>query len=995
MSATATSSNLSCNGSNNGIGAVTYTGATGSVSFLWQPSLYTTQTAFNLSPGIHSITVTDAINCSVTKTVSILNPPSLTINSLTNTSSNCGLANGSATVYASGGTGSLGYTWNPGGYSTSVISGITAGTYSVMVYDINGCTQYGVTTINDITPLISSTSSGSVLCNGFANGYAGVSVLNGMGPLTYLWSYQGQTTPTVTNLPMGLHTVIITDANNCVTSATFNIAQPTPLNSSISSTNASCFSFNNGQAIISVSGGNPPYTYSWSPSGQTTATLSNAIAGTYSVTVKDVNNCSSISTVTITQPPPIIASLTGTATCTSNTFSMNFSPTGGVQPYSYSWTPGSYTTSNVIVTLSSPSTYTAIAIDAIGCAVTSTINAVPQVTASITSTNISCMGANDGIAIINPIGASGPVSFIWQPNVSTSQMATGLPAGIYTVTMTDANNCSVTKTVSILNPPALTINSLTNTSTNCGQANGSATVIASGGTGSLSYQWNSNPSYTQSILSNVLAGTYTITVTDVNGCMTSAISAINDIAGPTITSLSSSSTTCFGQSTGSASVTATGFGLSYLWSYLSQTTPSVINLPQGIHTVTVSDFTNCLAVATITISQATQLNATISSFTNVACNGMNNGGATASANGGSPAYTYSWAPVGQTFSVLSNVSAGTYTLIVKDANNCVGTNTVAITQPYPLIINTNTVNNVSCNGGSNGSISASVTGGNSSYTYSWSPSLTSTTTVTNLSAGSYTFMVTDNMGCVSYSTYTVYQPAALVATTNTLFACAGINGSATVTPSGGTAPYSYNWNTSPPQTANIATGLTPGNYTLIISDNNGCVFSKSVSIASAPLPTISISSSNSIICYGGAAYLTASGANTYFWSTGNNVAFIMVTPTVTTNYTVTGTNTNGCSNSAVITQSVTDCTSISELNSHEIKLEIYPNPFTQAFNVKFSAETKETEISIYNINGQQIFSQKYFSNWFIPVNACELPAGLFFIEVNADGKKSRHKVVRE
>ena len=211
---------------------------------------------------------------------------------------------------------------------------------------------------------------------------------------------------------------------------------------------------------------------------------------------------------------------------------------------------------------------------------------------------------------------------------------------------------------------------------------------------------------------NVPTGAYTITATDVNGCKISTIAGISNIAGPTINSLISTSVICYGQTNGTASVSATGAStLSYLWSYLNQTVTAVNNLPNGLHSITVTDAFNCSTIGTVTIVQPTQVVSAIGGFTNVSCSGSANGMATVLVNGGNPGYTYSWTPTGNITATLTNANPGTYTVVVKDVNNCPTTSTVTISTPNPLIITTNTVQNVSCNGGSNGVINTSITGG--------------------------------------------------------------------------------------------------------------------------------------------------------------------------------------------------------------------------------------------------------------------------------------------
>jgi hypothetical protein len=407
-------------------------------------------------------------------------------------------------------------------------------------------------------------------------------------------------------------------------------------------------------------------------------------------------------------------------------------------------------------------------------------------------------------------------------------------------------------------------------------------------------------------MNNVFQGAYTVTVKDANNCLQPAIAIINNIAGPIVVVTNTASVVCFGQTNGGATVTVAGGagGNTFLWSYLAQTSQNVNNLPAGIHTLTVTDQANCVSTATVNITQpSSALLTTIGSVTNVACMGQFNGAAQMVTSGGVQAYSYLWQPSAQTNSVLTGVSSGNYSCTVTDANGCVSTKTVSIIQPNPLIITTNTVSNVTCNGFSNGQINTTINGGTPTYSITWTPTLPATQTVTGLTAGSYSLQIIDTKGCATNSVYTIVQPTSFFYLMTTYGACANTNGSITLSVSGSVPPYTYSW-TPTAQTTSVITGLSSGNYTATTTDANGCILISSVLLPSIQEPTVTAISNSSLICNGQTATLTASGANTYSWNTSATGPIIAVSPSVTSTYTVIGTSGNGCTSTATVTQIV-------------------------------------------------------------------------------------------
>lgn len=921
-----------CNQSNGAVSA-TLSGGTAPYTYTWSTGANGAGNTSNLTSlfaGTYTIQVKDNNNCLQTLAATIPNASGPSISILSQTNVSCfGGNNGIASSQVTGGTAGPGFpTFNwSNGQNTGIATNLSAGVYTVVATDAAGCVTSTSVTITQPSSLTLNVSGTNPKCFNATNGSANAGVAGGTGPYSYAWlpaPGTGPTSATPSGMGAGNYNVTVTDNNGCVISGSVNLANPNPLLTSATTTNLSCFNSANGIAIASATNavGAVSYVYMGGPVPITTQTATGLQALTYTLTATDQNTCIATHVFTLTQPALLTVSIsaTGSVSCAggSNGFA-TAAPSGGTPAYSYAW---SNTQSVATATGLAAGPYTITITDSKGCVATTSVAIIQPagLSATITSSNVTCNGLNNGAANIAYSGGIGIPNFLWQPGLQTVPnptnlavpTSTGTSSQIHTVTLTDANNCPLTRTVMISQPAALIANAVNIVNTNCNQSNGSASVAVSGGAGGYTYQWSSNPLFTNSSITNVLAGTYTITVTDANNCTASAIAPINDIQGPTILTQSSSSVICNGQSNGIAAVTATGNvnPITYLWSYLAQTTSSVNNLPFGLHSVTVKDGANCITSATFNIVQPTQVVSAIGGFTNVTCSGANNGMATVLATGGNSLYTYSWTPSGSTSATLTNAAPGIHTVVVKDVNNCPSTSTVNLTQPNALLITTNTVVSINCNGGNNGSINTTISGGTPLYNLVWSPAQPTNPIITNLTAGSYSLTVTDAQTCSTSAVYNITQPSALVinSTSTTQATCLPFNnGTASVSISGGTSPYGYSWNTPSPQLSANAASLSPGTWVLTTTDNKGCVITATAVITAAPLPTL-VASSTNILCNGqanGTASLSASGVApfTYSWSP-NNQTSSSINGLNPGTYTAQLTDANGCKTftSVLITQ---------------------------------------------------------------------------------------------
>lgn len=371
---TTTQTNVSCFGQSTGSATVSAAGGTGPYTYTWLPGNLNGASQSALAAGTYTINITDNNNCPGTTTVTITQPVSALSVSASATNTNCGQSTGTATATSSGGTGTYSYAWSPLGGTGANASNLAAGPYMVTVTDQNGCQATANIIVNSIGgPTVSLVSSNPVTCFGDNDGSATVSATGGTGVLTYAWSPSGGSSATATGLTAGNYSVTVTDASGCNGSLAVTISGPTQISVVETITNASCGS-SDGSIATNVTGGTGSYTYSWTPNGETTSSITGLSQGAYSVTVSDANGCS----VTENYNVIINGSLPVVATPASSTInegdSVQLNVTGAS---TYSWTPASgLSCTNCPSPIAFPSattTYIVTGTDATGCTGSDTI----------------------------------------------------------------------------------------------------------------------------------------------------------------------------------------------------------------------------------------------------------------------------------------------------------------------------------------------------------------------------------------------------------------------------------------------------------------------------------------------------------------------------------------------------------------------------------------------------------------------------------------------
>jgi gliding motility-associated-like protein len=851
-SVTISPTNVSCFGGTNGTAAASVTGGISPFTFFWNTvPAQTTATATNLVQGNYTVTIRDGNGCTSLQNISITHPPQLSQSSIVSSVSCFGGSNGSVAITPTGGTAPYNFSWLPGNQTTSSIINQAIGNYTVTVTDANNCQQTQTYVITQPSALTLNLVRTNVDCFGGSNGSITSSSGGGTPPYTFNWNPTGASTPNVSGLTAGTYTLTLTDNKGCIISDTITVIQASALSIPIVKTNETCNNLNNGTATVNATGGTPNYTYLWTPGSLNTPSVSNLSSGNYVLTVTDSKGCSAIDFVSITEPATLNANFINqlNVTCfNNNTGSVTVNATGGTPGYSYFWTPGNFTTA-AIANIGAGS-YTVTVSDTNNCQTqNSVVISQPAfaLSATTSTTGVSCNGGNNGSAIVNPSGGTGPYTYLWTPGNFTSQSIAGLTQGNYTVIVTDFNGCKFSSTVTISQPVALSLlgNSINST---CGLANGTAFVSVIGGVGPFSFQWSPGGSIIDTAF-NLISGSYTVLVTDGNGCNTSQVVNVNDNNGPSVSIIGITNVSCFGGANGTAAAgVSSGTGpFTFNWLPAGGTNAVATGLTAGIYTVVVTDANGCNSLATTSpaITQPSQVFLTVST-TDVSCFGGINGSASVAVTGGIPGYTYVWSPVGGTNSSISNLASATYTIFVTDSNNCLTSATFSIDEPTQISASINSSSNVSCFGGSNGSALVTVNGGTPFYNYNWFPSGGNGPTGVNLTAGNYTVSITDSKGCTNSASITIYQPTqALTATaigsgTNCF---GGSNGTAQVNAFGGTPGYTYQWTPSGGN-GQTATGLAPGNYIVNIADSNNCLTNVALSVVQPSQILVSLSPTN-------------------------------------------------------------------------------------------------------------------------------------------------------
>ena len=763
LTCTIAQTNILCNGESTGDITVTGTGGTAPYEYslnggTWQPgNLFT-----NLPAGNYTVSIRDKNSCISTCTATLTEPNLLTCATSVTNVTDCNIVDGTITVTGTGGNGQYEYSLDGGAYQTNnVFTGVMAGTHVIMIRDENNCLSEcsAVLTAPEV-PMCTIGQIVNINCMGDATGSFVVSASGGSGDYEFsLDNITFQSSNSFTNLTAGMHTVYTRNRTSpmCVSMCSVNLTEPPLLSCTLNGNNISCFGGSDGNITVNASGGVMPFEYSLDGGAwQTSPAYMDLTIGTYVVNVRDANQCISACTITLTEPTALTCSLDKTEPlCFGGTGTIRVNGTGGVTPHEYQLNGGAWQSAN-------------------------TFNS--------------------------------------------------LLIGDYAVTIRDANNCISTCEVSIMEPSLLSCSTTVTNVTDCGIEDGTITVMGVGGTGVYSYSLNGGAFQSTNLFTNVSAGTHAIQIQDANNCM-SECEAILTIPSPPICEIINVvNIACMGDATGSFTVQATGGTGGYEYSIDNitfQSSPNFTGLIIGTYTAYTRNRTSpmCITTCMITLTEPSLLTCSLTGK-NISCFGGTDGNIQVSSMGGVAPYQYSLdGSVWQNNPLFENLSIGTYSIATRDANNCIIDCTITLTEPPLLTCDLSTIEPL-CTGGE-GSIIASSQGGITPHEYSidgltWQ----SNTRFDNLLAGNYTISVRDAQDCISTCAVLLNEPLPLMCTIEKVLpeTCVDNSGRIEISSIGGTAPIRYSIDNGITfQSSGLFTGLGFGFYEILVVDDHGCM----------------------------------------------------------------------------------------------------------------------------------------------------------------------------
>jgi gliding motility-associated-like protein len=907
---------LNCTGACTGSLTADGSGGTGAYSFNWlTPASPGTNIVSNLCAGTYEVEIADANGCLDTITYDLLVPPGVNAIITSQTNNDCfGSCNGAATASSTGGTLPISYSWyDAAGQTTASVNGLCNGTYHVAVLDGTGCKDTTTVTITSPAELVGSSTDTTVTCLGLCNGKSKLTATGGTPGYKYVWPNGNWVTSYRNNLCAGTHLAVITDFKGCKDSIYVVLTAPTVVVTAVNNIDStSCAGVCDGSANIYASGGSSPYAYNWTTAGnQSDSTGINLCAGSHSVTVTDANGCVDITTVDIFAPAALVAVITDSNNISCNGLSdgdATAGASGGTAPYTYLWTDVAGNPTTAFVNNLTAGIYHVVVTDANGCFDTVSVNITEPaaLNATISTVAVSCNGLCDGSMNASvTTGGTAPYSYNWyEAGNQTSPNISGLCISTHHVEVTDARGCIDTAVATITQPAVLVASIIDSNEATCaGICNGDATASAAGGTAPYQYNWYNAGNQNTALATGLCFGTNEVEVTDNNGCVDTVQVQITAPVVVIASMTDSVPVSCFGYCDGSATVDATGGTLPYSYDWFTagnQTDSIATNICAGINQVIVTDANGCLDTVSVFIDSPTQIVAT-STITTPTCNGSCDGTMSVAVVGGVPGYTHKWS-TGSTISALINLCAGSYTDTITDATGCFDTTTFVVAQPTAVQANAS-AQRMSCFGIADGQVSSNPTGGTSPYTYQWDDiSLSTTSSVSNLSQGLYTVIVSDSLNCKDTASVTVVEPSKLTLNiSDTNYAACFCNGSATVSGTGGTVPYTYAWNDLMSQSTAQATNLCAGNYQVIVTDSSLCADTISIAILDTSSTFIAqIVDSNAVSCFsicdGDATVRAINGTApfTYSWNDPLAQSDTTAVNLCAGNYIATVTDGNGC-----------------------------------------------------------------------------------------------------
>jgi gliding motility-associated-like protein len=923
---TITTDSVSCFGFLNGRAVASVSGGVPGYRYQWGNNT-TTSVISNLGAGVQTLRVLDANNCAVSTTFVVEQPSAVISDSIVLQQPLCrSTSNGSMRVFPSGGNGPYQYIWS-NQQMTATATGLAAGTYTVTITDRKNCPFITSATISDPTPVsILFSDIQPEKCVNQCDGAARVMAAGGTPPYTLVWDdvalMRGDTF--AQNLCAGRFPVQILDKNACSAWDTLVIQAPSPLTLGFNSINPSCANAMDGQGSALVNGGQLPYQYLWS-NGATTANVGNLTCGEYIVTVTDANACTISDTLVLScQSALSIANIQSSPVRCFGTSSgeLIVTPQGGTQPYFYLWSDPNKQADSSAMNLA-VGTYTVTVRDARGCTATATetVTQPDSIVIRLVATNVRCFGETNGQVEAVISGGRRPFMYEWS-TTSPDSVLINLPTGNYSLTLRDANGCAVSApAVTISQPPTPISATAIQTKKACfGTNDGQALARGSGGVGSpYTFVWNTGQQ--DSLITNLSPDTFSVTVSDIRGCSDTTSIVLEKLTQVKVTLLSVPAS-CHDSSDGSVFINVLEGGdgkgdstlYTYLWSVPAPLVQTYLTgVAGGTYFLTVTDRQGCSAVNSIPVGAPRPLQPSVQPLAAACYNTATGSIQVTQIEGGTGAIRYAWSN-GFSTKNISGIPAGTYTLLVRDANNCEGTASATVTEPTPLAARFE-ASDLRCSGDTSGVINAFASGGTPDYQFAWSNGR-SGASIRGLTFGRYAVTITDKNGCNLIDTAVINRPDSLdiQAMLQEPLCFGGDNGRITLSVRGGTQPYRYSIGNGPWGGSPVFFRLKAGDHLVRVVDFNGCISSQQVTLGQPPDIVVELSPDTTLLP-GDSLLIVSNVSNTmgtvrYAWQPSLVTPFtcadppecseIEVKPLFSSNYQLVVTDARGCTGQATI-----------------------------------------------------------------------------------------------
>lgn len=681
-----------CNGDTNGVITINASGGVPPYTYSIGGGTYsTTNTFINLGSSTYMFSVKDSNNCTKDTTIILTQPAVLAIASLPISNPKCfGVADGTITFNAMGGTSPYNYKIGAGAYGTNnVFTNLGPGTFTVSVRDANGCEKDTTVTLVQPTAIVPAVDIVKSTCIPLNNGKITLSATGGTPTYTYaIGSGAFTTTPTFTGLPSGSYTVRVQDNNNCIKDTTVTVDDSIKIAITINASNVKCFDSSDGSIAVIASAGVSPYTYAidTNPYG-TPNTFTNLKIGSYDIHVRDNIGCEKDTNVTLTQPNRIRANLNITRpSCYDfSDGSVNVFISGGTPTYRYAWGIAPYSNSSLLTNMPA-GVHIIRVLDTNNCFFDTTIviTQPDKLEFSLNVVDVLCHGDSTGQVTVTAKGGTIPYSYASDYNFyQTTPILTGLVAGNRIVRLRDANGCLKDSTVVVAEPDTLYIDKVTVTNPTCeNYTDGEVTITGFGGVSPYTFDKNNTGFVASSVFKELMAGKYTFTLKDANGCNRDTTIDLIGLPPILIDGVVIDDVSCYGFADGKITLQASG-GVQPLRYSIENSNAVSINefklLIAKDYNIRVIDDADCKKDTTVKVNQPDKLVVQLSSIPND-CEGYDDDAyIKTDVKGGTEPYSYRWnTNPEKNGSELRGLPNGSYTVITTDYNNCADTSSAII-----------------------------------------------------------------------------------------------------------------------------------------------------------------------------------------------------------------------------------------------------------------------------------------------------------------------------